>query len=168
MPSCIRAPPEADTTTSALWAAAARSTDRVIFSPNHGAHAAADELEFYRGEFHGQAVHGSARAHYRIAQAGLFAHRRQPGGIRLAVAEGEGIRRIQPGILFHPSWVEQEFHPPPRGDLVVVPALGANAEIFLKVFLPDNLAALFALKPQPFRAHMACFLLGRRNLHFAL
>ncbi len=146
----MRAPPDADTMISGLRADVARSIARVIASPTvlHRAH---DHVA--PGELAGGVEDGVIRARLglRAAQAlGVWAyvHEVERIGGRKVLVE-DFVLRV----------VEQQLEPLRRADAEVPLALGADVQVLIELFLPDDLAAALALDPQAFRANA---LLARR------
>ena len=153
-PSCMRAPPEAETMISGLRAGRCeRSMARVMLLAHHRAHAAADELQFQAQMLHRPPVQFAvAPRRWRRARPRLL-HRRQPLAVGLRVDELRAGRWRSARVVISQLFaVEQHLQARQRHRAEVIVALRADLQVLFERLAPDDLAATLALQPEAFGA----------------
>ena len=129
IPSCIRAPPDAEMATSGTPGLRRPFTRAHELLPDHAAHRAAHEREVHDGEIACILLDRRRTADDRVAEPGLDLGLRESLGVRAKVEEPERIGRAELGVaLDERPWVGQLLDSLPRADPEVMAALRAHAE----------------------------------------
>ena len=128
---------------------------------DHRAHAPPDEAEIHRADDHRFLVDLPCPPPDRVEEAGLLDSIGDPVAVALGVAEFQRVARAHPPVGFlEGARVEQDLKVLLAPDPEVRAAFGAGEERLAQLGLMDDLAALFAFRPEPV-GHL--FLLGFRS-----
>ena len=111
------------------------------FFADDGAHRAADEIEFHRAAHDRAAVEQAFGGEQGVGHAQLAAGFLEAVGVGLGVLELQRIVGGELGVVLDPVAVEQHLDALARVQAEMVLALGADAQVALEVFLPDDGAA---------------------------
>ena len=149
VPSCIRAPPDAETITSGTRSASAASAARATFSPT----TAPIEPPMNPKSITTIATRLALdRAHAPdggVAEPGRELRRGDPVRVRLLVGEAERVHGHEPGVvLLERALVEQLAQPDGRREPEVVAARRADAHRLLELLVEQLLLARGAARPQ--------------------
>ena len=129
IPSCIRAPPEAETETSGTPASAALSHARTNFSPTTLPIEPPMNAKSMTASRHGCSFDRRAADDHRVAEPGLDLRLGQPLRVRPQVEEAEDVRGAQLLVLLDERpGIDELLDPLARADREVVPALRAHAQ----------------------------------------
>ena len=119
------------------------------------AHAAADECVFHRAHNHGAPVQLAAGIDHRVLQAGIGLGLFQARRVGLEIHEFQRVGRNQIRVEYLVLSAVEELRQPGAGvNAEVLLALRTNVEVLLEILLPDDLAAVLTLHPQPLGAHL--------------
>ena len=130
IPSCMRAPPEAETETSVVPSSAARSQARDELLADDAPHRAAHEREVHDREPAAAALDRGAARDHRVAEARRELGLGEPLRVRPQVEEVERVRRAEVGVLLvERARVGKLLDPLARPHREVVAALLADAEV---------------------------------------
>ena len=166
VPSCIRAPPEADTTMSGSRSSSACSAARVTFSPTTvpieppmNAKSMTHSATFVPPIV---PVPHTAASRMPVADArGL-----EPLGVRLLVDEAEHVDRLEPGVLLAEAVaVEQQREPRVDAQPEMVAAARADALVLLELLVVEHLPAVGTARPQVRRVRLAATAEGQLDRH---
>ena len=109
---------------------------------DHRAHAAANEGVFHGADNHGAAVEFAVRVDDGVVEAGVVLRLLEARGVGLEVDELQRVGGDEVGVEdFVLVVVEKLGQAGARVDAEVLVALGADVEVVLEIFFPDDLAA---------------------------
>ena len=150
MPSCMRAPPVAETMISARRSAIARSIERATFSPTTEPMLPPMKKKSMTVRLTGLPPIGRDARERRVLHAGVALRGLETVGIaHLGVAELERIAGFEIGVaLLERVGVDQVAEIGARRNAEVVVAVRAGPEVLLEHGLEQGLAAALALGPQ--------------------
>ena len=149
MPSCMRAPPDADTTMAGIARLQRRLEAARDLLADHAPHAAAHEAEVEEADGDPLALDAPEAPHRRLAQPGLDVCRLEAIHVRLRVVEAERIERLEAGItLLEAVAVQQQVDPLPDRHPEVVAAGRADSLVPLELAVEDLCVAARALRPR--------------------
>ena len=134
MPSCIRAPPDAETETSGTPDSVGALAGPHELLPDDASHRAAHEVEVHDRELARLALDLTRAADDRVAEPRLDLGLDEPLRVRAQVEEVQRIRRAQLGVaLDERSRIDELLDPLARADAEVMAALRADAQRLLEL-----------------------------------
>ena len=152
IPSCIRAPPEAETMSRGMPLLDGQLDGPGDLFAHHRRHAAPEERELEDGEGDGVAADAPHPGEHRLLEAGLAARRLDAIRVSLGVLEAERILGGEPGLaLLEGALVHDGGDALARADPERIAALRAHAPGPVDLGTVHDLLAGVALDPETFR-----------------